>query len=277
MRNGLRFFVALAVLSCATTFASPVHVLRFFAPGRQQNCDQALWVNNLVFFNGNPTAAEVHILGVANGIPVLTDPSVIVIPPGRAVSANGVLRGAWTPAPVDDKVKLWIMHLDVPDGVVIESRDELINGYPCIFQIPAPPESLGKVSLPIFRDAVPPNTLQTFLGSDVGSRSARINVGVYNAGNVLASAHIEVRRVCDSGLTDARDIVIPADTVVQTNGLTTGSALCSSGQFDFMRYTTVTVDQPSMVYVVALTETPIHVLPGTAPDVGMTVPLSSSR
>src|SRR5207247_7811530 len=98
------------------------------------------------------------------------------------------------------------MHLDIPSGIVVESRNEIILTDMCSGVLPpvSVTRSVGKTSLPIFQAAVPANQPQVYLGADIGSKDARINVGIYNQGDVTARAHIEVRRECDNAVVDSR-------------------------------------------------------------------------
>ncbi len=263
----------MALLLACTLYAAPAHVIRFNASGpRVGVCNTLTWHDNLTFYNTTDSTVTVRVLGISNGTPFSTSPDRIDIPPGHVVLAD-VLGSAWLPTN-DRAPGLWIMHLDVPEGVIIESRNEMFQGSACI--LPFPPLSLGKVSLPVFRAAVPANQPQVHLGTDIGSKDARINVGIYNQSDVIANAHIEVRRSCDSSLVDARDVQVPPDTLVQFAGFQKGADTCGSDAttFRWMRYTVITVDEPSMTFATSLSGE-LNVIPGLAPEVGIGIPTNA--
>jgi hypothetical protein len=262
----------MGLLLARTLGAAPAHVIRFDASGPRANvCDTLTWRDNLTFYNATDSTVTVRVLGISNGTPSSTSPDRIDIPPGHVVWADLVLRSAWLP--IDNRAPgIWMMHLDVPEGVIIESRDEMFQGSACISS-PFPPSSLGKVSLPVFRAAVPANQPQVHLGTDIGSKDARINVGIYNQSDVIANAHIEVRRSCDNSLVDSRDVQIPPDSLVQFAGFRKGLNICGSNAstFNWLRYTVITVDEPSMTFATALSGE-LNVIPGLAPEVGIGIP-----
>lgn len=268
---------ALAVLIAHTLYAAPAHVIRFSAARANfAFCDAMGWGDVLTFYNTTAITVTVRILGISNGTPSNTNPDHIDLPPGSVVSANAVLRSSWFPNGNPQATSaLWIMHLDVPEGVVIESRDEMFDTYICT-ALPADLGSLGKVSLPVFRDAVPANQSQVHLGTDLGVKDARINVGIYNQSQSAANAHIEVRRACDNSVVDARDVQVPPDALIQVGGLRKGPDTCLANPTTqgWLRYTVVTVDQPSMTFVTVLSGE-LNIVPGLAPEIGMGIPTNA--
>jgi hypothetical protein len=232
------------------------------------------WGDVLTLFNTTNAPVTVRVLGISNGSPGTSTPDHLDLPPGVVVQANLALKGAWEPV-ARPFGNVWMMHLDVPDGVVIESRNEMFDSYICNAS-PAELGSLGKVSLPIFRDAVPANQQQVHLGTDLGSKNVRVNVGIYNQAQVIANAHIEVRRSCDNAVVDSRDVQIPADTVLQVTGLQNGLSVCSGtpATQDWLRYTVVTVDQPSMTFTSVISGQ-LNTIPGLAPEVGLGTPFNA--
>lgn len=265
----------LMLLLTQTLCAAPAHVIRFIASGARTGlCDTLTWHDDLTFFNTTDATVTIQVLGISNGTPSSTSPASIDLPPGQVVCADHVLGSAWLP--MNDRAPgLWIMHLEVPEGVIIESRDEMFQGNACTTS-PFPPSSLGKVSLPVFRAAVPANQPQVHLGTDLGSKDARINVGIYNQSQVVANAQIEVRRSCDNSLVDARDVQVPPDALVQITGFQKGLNTCGSdpSTYNWLRYTVVTVDQPSMTFAASLSGE-LNTIPGLAPEVGIGIPTNA--
>ena len=270
--------VVLTIFVAQTICAAPAHVIRFIASGARVGlCDTMGWHDVLTFYNTTDTTATVRVLGISNGTPRSTSPDTIDLQPGAVVWADHVLHSAWEPAS-EQAGNLWIMHLDVPEGVVIESRDEMFEGNACVAS-PSPAFSLGKVSLPIFRTAVPANQPQVHLGTDVGSKDAHINVGIYNQSQIIANAHIEVRRSCDNTVVDKRDAQVPPDTIVQVTGLRKGSNFSppcgpNAAIFDWLRYTVITVDEPSMTFATVVGGS-LNAIPGLAPEVGLGIPTNA--
>ncbi|HEV7426396.1 MAG TPA: hypothetical protein VGQ46_08505 [Thermoanaerobaculia bacterium] len=274
--SGWQVAQASVLIASLPLIAAPAHVIRFTAPDahRAGSCDTMGWGDVLTLFNTTNVPVTVRVLGISNGTPETTAPDHIDLPPGVVVQANLVLGAAWQPRG-SQSGNVWMMHLDVPDGVVMESRNEMFDTYVCNAQR-VELGSLGKVSLPIFRDAVPANQPQVHLGTDLGSKIARINVGIYNQAQVIANAHVEVRRSCDNAVVDSRDVQIPADTVLQVTGLQQGHSFCSGTPATqvWLQYTVVTVDQPSMTFTSVISGQ-LNTVPGLAPEVGLGTPFNA--
>ena len=168
---------------------------------------------------------------------------------------------------------MWVLHLDVPGGVTVESRDEVY--YEPLCGAPAEPvrTSTGKVSMPVFRSLTPAGVPQVKLGTDLGQRRTRLNVAIYNAGAVASAVTIDVRNACDGALVDSRTVTIPANTILQVGGLNGIGPECTSDDAPpWMRYTVITADQPSFSYVSSVSEDvpPVRVVPpiGLAVSIG---------
>src|SRR5438067_2375382 len=221
MISGAKLWLPLTVIYLfiggPLAWALPVHVLRFVPAGPTVGCKAVFWHDTLTFYNPSSSTVTVRVLGISNGGPFRSDPPSFMIPGGTVVDADVALHGAWSPKNGDP---IWIMHLDIPDGVMMESRNEIRVGDVCIAENPV--ISAGKISLPIFRELVPANEPQVHLGTDVGSRDAHINIGIYNQGAVTANAHVEVRRACDNTVVDSRDVTVPPDAMTQFAGLAKG-------------------------------------------------------
>jgi hypothetical protein len=157
---------------------------------------------------------------------------------------------------------IWITHMEVPDGIRVEGRLEF--DFENCSDHPRGVFAVGAVSTPVFESLVPPNTPQVHFGTDLGIQPARYNVGVYNAGIVDALAHIEVTRpACPDDPRIIVQVTIPAGRFVQTSvfGIGRGTQ-CEVPVFlekpvgAWLTYTTVTVDQPSLSYIVSLAGRP---------------------
>jgi hypothetical protein len=265
----------LSCLAASSALGAPATVIRFSATGAQNGCFRVIWRDQVLLYNSGGESRTVHITGMSNGTPNISTPDEVVVAPMQIVSLNVALQDAWTPAPLGSPgAKLWMLHLDVPSGITIESRNEYKGYDSCISPQPLD-GSAGYVPLPVFRAPTPANVPQVHLGTDTGSVLGRINVGIYNASAVVANALIVVRRVCDDAITDQRNVSVPPDTLLQFGNLSEGGQGCSKEGPQWMRYTTITVDQPSMTYASALTEHDNGYL-GIAPQNGLTVPMSTT-
>lgn len=252
---------SVVVLLCAIGFAvqlsaADVYLVRFAAAGPAGVNGNVVWRDDVLLLNTQAVPVHVRLIGISNGALPTGEPSDISLSPGKVVSLNR--QANWSPEPA---VPLWVIHVDVPAGVFLESRDEYYFAYNLLNVPPAP---LGKVSMPIYRALVPANTPNIHLGTDLSANDSRTNVGIYNAGPATATATIEVRKTCDGTVVDTRVVTVAANTIVQIGGLRRGGGPCTEGNTpDWMRYTVVTVSQPSFTYVANVTES-AATQPGTA-------------
>ena len=259
---------ALTAIALRGAQASDAYLVRFnvAVDGVPNDCVTIIWHDQALLFNHAATPALVHITGISNGPPIFATPDFFVVPPNRATLLEDVLGVSWQPKYPTP----YILHLDVPSGVSIESRDEFYLRS-CIF-LPPSIGSLGHASMPVFANLTPAGTPQIHLGTDLGEHRSRTNVIVYNAGNVAGTAHVELRRTCDGSLTDERTVVVPANTTIQIGGLAMGFDTCTLPSFgSFMRYTVVTVDQPSLSVVSNVTETQPGFFSGKVPTVDLAI------
>ena len=260
------FVTALVVVSLVVTtdaLGSDAYLYQFVASGKVVGCNSAQWGSDVLFYNQNPTASVVRLVGISNGTVASDVPTTWTLAPRSAVSLRR-LGPTWSPSnPPASGAIVWVLHLDVPEGVTVESRDEVFFHDSC-FDVA--PFIVTKTSQPVIRSLTPANTPQVKLGTDLGTSAGRINVAIYNASNIPAAAVIEVRRTCDDSTVASANVTIAANTIAQYGPFPTGDASCSSANTEpYPRYTIVTVDQPSFSIVSTLTEgqqqTPGDVLP----------------
>jgi hypothetical protein len=242
MKKVLLLF-AIVILAAMSLFGADAYFIRFTAYG-----NSILWADDILFFNTNPSPVNVRFVGVSNGAAHADTPDLL-LPPRRTTSlrANSTIAEKWAPNP--DIAPLWVLHLDLPLGVIAESRDEFYVTFPLPPMLASQPR--GKVSMPIFRGLVAPNEPQVQLGTDLGGTDSRVNVGIYNASDRTALAAIEVRRACDDTIVGTRTILVPPNTVVQSVGVAAvRNAECGGTATTPWVYTvTTTVDQPSFTFV----------------------------
>jgi hypothetical protein len=235
-------FVMLTFALPGWCVAEDVYAVRFTA--RSEPCPfLILWEDDIVFHNSADEDRLVRLLGVSNG-ELREPPDQLLVPSGRTVSVRG--KVTWMPrVPVPH----WVVHLEVPSGVTIQSRAEAHSDF-CGGAPPSPTPELGAFTLPVFRALTPAGVRRVLLGADLGSESSYVNVGIYNAGTTNASASIELRQGCGDSLLAHRTVGIPPNSIVQVTGLNGIPSACPTVQGSWMRYVAVTVDQQSLSYVV---------------------------
>ncbi len=210
-------------------------------------CNSVFWKDTLVFRNDGPTDARIQLLSVSNG-GILRPPGVMpIVPAGRTFA----FPDDWQPA---SESPVWVVKLDVPDGVTVKSRVNAFS-YRCAGPQPSGDPDLGALSLPVFDHLTPAGSRQVHLGADIGSQPSVVNVGVYNDADVSASATIEIRQVCDDSIRESRTVAVPAKALVQLSGIggtgTDCAAIPDGSPFNhWMRYVVVTIDQPGLSYIV---------------------------
>ena len=262
MRKSLLILCLLLMASAPVDLmAADRYAVQGSAFGPQVGAFLIRWSSDLFFFNGSAADARVKLLGVSNGTLSTTSPPDIVIPRSRTttLSANGGAVATWGPVgnPSSTVPTLWVLHLDVPDGVLMD--DALFIGEDFGGSIPSPPLAqyeLGKIRLPIFTALVPSNQPQVHLATFLGSTTyipSRSNVAIYNGGGQSAQATIEIRQHCDDALLLRSTISIPSNAIIQTSGIVAPEVTCPL-DFGFTPppssvYTVVTVDQPSFSFV----------------------------
>jgi hypothetical protein len=240
--------IGLFLLSPGIARASDAYALRFdissYAAPVSALCP--IWVDSLVFHNPTGSDLTVRLLGVSNGNPPAS-PTELVIPAGRTVSANG--RTNWFTSPFSP---IWLVHLDVPDGLIVQSKGEVHSNLCFGGAPPSVLPDMGAFQLPVHRALKAPGEKQMHLGIEIGSEDTYTNIGVFNAGTVPATALIEVFQACDDALIDSRQLSVPPNTLVQVNGLGAFVPKCPELVIETWRkYATVTVNQPSLSYAVS--------------------------
>jgi hypothetical protein len=220
---------------------------------------QLRWRSDVLFFNRSSEPLPVLLLGISNG--GHTEPGrSMTLAPQTAVSLSLHEAGRlWRPS----GSPIAVLHLDVPAAVSVSSRLDMGALHNCVSAGPFNAD-YGSLSLPLFRRLVPANEPQVHLVADRGSLPARINVGVFNAGTIPASAHVELREACGDRVLATRDVVIPGDTLIQVEGLKAKDTEdCPHGllsdpvrpkAYSWANYVLVTISEPSLSYVSSIAD-----------------------
>ena len=256
MAKSMTSFLGMLALAAGVSSATEVWAFRFDSISLAQSTS---WHDDLIFHNTTAEDAVVHLLGVSNGGPPDGNPTEVTVPAGRTVSLKD-LFGVWEPL---QGGPLWVVHLDVPDGVLTFSRGGADGECPPPCGAPTNPlPNLGAFSMPVFRALSAPGQRQIHVGADLGTQPARINIGIYNAGTSTATATVSVYQACDDTVLETRTAAVPADTAAQFGGMGSALTQCPADTplNTWLRYAVVTVDQPSLSYVVNLAD-PLPTLP----------------
>lgn len=277
-------FASAVALVPAAALASDAWVLGFRTtyiryPG-EADCEALSWQDKLYFFNANSAAATVRLIGISNGGTNRTGLGLtIASKTSFSVSASSSAL-PWDPCLGGCPVTLFVAHLDVPAGVSISSRAEVISTLLPMPDTVCPlPGFKARVfaglSLPVKKELTPAGVPQYHLGIDAGTDTdgesgpaadARTNIGIYNQAGVTANATIETRRVCDDLVIEQRTVSVPANSVIQFGGLSSDTASCveTIKSPRYAAYAVVTVDQPSFSYAMTLRNDMVPEFAGTS-------------
>jgi hypothetical protein len=256
-----------ALLASGRATAVDRYAARFNVGGPQLDEQTGtIWVDRISFHNTTALDLTVRPIGVSNG---QLDPAAhdLIVPSGRTVSVRSdVDDSGWAPRPA---APLWVVHLDVPEGIVIESRLELaafhIGSQPSIDR-----RTVTAFPLPVHST---PSASATFLGTDLGSdenglaTNARINVVIYNSSAVPSVVVVESRRACDESVIERRTVSLMGNTAAQLAGLSTDTTGCTSADNTSGSYVVVSMGQPGLAWETTLAN---GVLPLTPVGVSFT-------
>lgn len=203
------------------------------------------WNASIVLHNFGERPAAVRLLGYSNGGSAVGTSEIVI--DANHSAATLLPRPAVLPSgPV------YVLKLEAADSVKVESRLEY--AYASCDTLPVPLGPAGQIQLPVFHSLTPAGRAQIHLGTDLGFQNARVNVGVYNGGDVSTTARVAVHHpACAAEPPAMTEVTIAPDTLVQ---VTAASRPCSVPQDravpQHVAYTVVTVDQPSLSYVTTL-------------------------
>jgi hypothetical protein len=269
LERALIIFLFLGMLGLpAAGSASDAYFVGFDAHGQ----GATVWTDAILFYNTGTLPATVRFLGVTDDGAPSGSRVPVVLPPQKTISLNSATGFTWRAR----LLPLWVLHLDVPDGVIVESRNQYRIDTPSSVQpqISAP---AGKVPMPVVRQLTPAGTPQVHLGTDLGGWDSRVNVIIYNGGTEAATATVEVHRACTDVVVDSRIVTIQPNSVIQVSGLRTATPTRLGSSEDCMddsfppwaRNTIVTMTQPGFSIVSNINEN--ISLPGMVPIVGLGV------
>lgn len=246
----------------------------------EPGCESLAWQDLQYFFNSNPTAATVRLLGTSNGprSPLAQDITIGANSLFARSAGAGVEGLAWDPCLGSCPVTIFVAHLDVPEGVFLSSRAEVFALAVGACPPEVRPKVLAGLPLPVKRELTPAGVPQQHLGIDTGtddgaaggasSASARTSIGIYNPAAVAANATIEIRRGCDDVVIERRTVTVPPNSLVQFGGFawdTSGCGFFKGKAPSYSAYAVVTVDQPSFSYAISLRNDMPPKFAGTAP------------
>jgi hypothetical protein len=226
-------------------FAADVWVLG----GLTGSCRGLQWNADTLLFNRQLTPATVRLLGVSDG-PDNTPPALRerVIAPRETIQLTG---SGWNPG---GDAAIYVVHLDVPTGVTVEGLLNIGIGDGGCTDPPIDRTAIyGTIHMPHFRALIPANQEQIHLGTTLGTIRERNNVGIFNAGENPAIAHVELRRSCDDRLADEKTIHLAPNSTVQVQLNNPADDISCEGPVQpWIHYITATVDQPTLTWVSTL-------------------------
>jgi hypothetical protein len=249
VKLGLAIGIILYLTTPRLLLGAEAYVIGFRAESQitYGSCLLISWTPDLTLHNTGSQEARVKLLSLSNGI-LPSQTTEITVLPHRTISGRLLLGQT----PAGQLPFLWVARLDIPESVLAQSRVEASPAN-CGRTSPPEPPWYGAFALPVTRSLTPPNAARVHLGADLGIEDAYVNVGIYNAGVQPAHANVELRRACDDSIVESRSITIPPDSIIQLSGLDGPLTSCATGTTPgsgWVRYVTVTVDQPSLSYVV---------------------------
>ena len=268
------FICLLLILLARAAAAGDAWVVRFNAM-ILPDCTGITWRDSTLVYNTNPLPAQLRIVGTSDDPPKILAPATVTAPPGRVVNLADLLQLGWLP----ELPALSVIHVDVPEGVTLSASDEFEIRNWCI----GPPyvETLnGRTAMPVFDHLTPAGMPQVHMHTDLGDRlfasgvQTRTNVIVYNGGTAEATAHVQLRRVCDDSVTDERTETVAPNSTTQIVGLSAGENVWIPSCRPWERYAIVTVDQPSLSLVSNVRHSTFVFESSVAPTVDLNVPVS---
>jgi hypothetical protein len=274
--NGALMISLFVGLLCfpAVLRASDAYFVGFDSRGQ----GNVVWNDVILFYNTGTLPASIRFLGVTDDGAPSASRTPIVLPPRKTVSLDSLTDGTWRARQLPP-VPIWVLHLDVPDGVIVESRNQYREEPMTSFE-PVLSTPRGKVPMPIIRQLTPAGAPQVHIGTDLGGWDSRINVIVYNGGTEPATATVEVRRSCTDAVVDSRIVTVLPNSVMQVSGLRAATPSLGSSEDclngatpPWARNTIVTMTQPGFSIVSNVNENislPFSP-PGTVPIVGLGV------
>lgn len=243
--------MSLALLTAPSLHAAGVWIFRNSdVVPLSGSCSTLETRDEIVLQNLALSDVRVRVLGISNGTSVDSG-TQLAVPAGRTVTIDYV-RPFWFTH--DTEARWWMVHLDVPDTVLVASRLDLGTGGCLLPQPPTFAPNRGRVALPVFRSLVAANTPQRHLTTDTGARNATLTAVIFNAGNSSATAHVQLWRACDDTVVAERSLAIAPDTVEALSLPLTiacdapARSLMANG---YTYYTIITVDQPSLSLVMS--------------------------
>lgn len=252
MRSAARWLLLLFTLSVAgAVCAKDAWVIRGLVRIEPEPCSHVLvWNADAILHNVTDEVRTARVVATSVG------PS----PRGDSVTLNShhssALSRLLDRPDIVGSASMWVTRLDVPEGVKVEGRLEYVFDI-CGHTRPPNTTAAGVVAMPVFERLAPASERQMHFGTDLGTQLSRYNVGVYNAAEVSATAVVEVTRpACQGDAKVVRSFTVPARTLVQESLFNIGRGcvgqLNDGSVGDWVTYTSVTVDQPSLSYIVTL-------------------------
>jgi hypothetical protein len=211
-------------------------------------CGGVVWEQQTLVHNLAGSPATIILAHISNGGPAAHTATQATVQGGGTMDLYSLF---WRPA--DPNATIWVTHVELPDSIILESRFGVRLGGPgCLVEPPLPFERLGAFPFQASTSLVPANQPQVHLSVGVpGTGPSRVNVGVYNAGAVPATAILDARQTCDDALLDRRTLTVPPDTALEIpDAVNVTTSQCDTAvEPPFKAYVAVTMDQDGLSWV----------------------------
>lgn len=259
LRRSICLVVSLAVFGSGHAIASDLWAVRVGGDGPTiDTCNVTEFTSSLLLINKSREPATVSLLGVSSGAGKPFT-STVVVPAMRSFAASADRGVLWGPAV---QSLAWVIHLDVPDLLLVRNRLDLRVRAICVVEpgLPNLTPQLGRAELPVFRELVPAGVEQDLVGIDNGSVDSDVHVFVYNAGTTTASASVAIRNACDDSIVEQHSMAVASNSTAEI--IIDSQHMCVPIQTPFADTwslnAAISVDQPSISFALAIARKSPH-------------------
>lgn len=245
MKRGAALLAAILIGQASIARARDVWVIRINALGgpRVDGSSQA-WFDAVHVVNAGDATESFRVIDASNGLVFPINDPLPLSPGATLIPTDG--GGEWAiPIPMA------VFHLGVGDDVVVTSR--LVSSGCCPSFTDGPPEPrFGAIPLPVFDALVPAGQPEILMDADLPGYSSRVNLALYDAGSVEASALVETVSLCDGQIVSNTTLPVPANSIVQFGIGPPAACLPEGIRVDGPTYLRVTLDQPGFAVAATL-------------------------
>ena len=244
MKRLAALLAAAQFASASLALAGDVWVIRINALGvqRSDGSSQA-WFDQVRVLNAGQVTESFRVIDASNGLVFPINDPLALSPGATLIPTDG--GGEWAiPIPMA------VFHLGVGDDVVVSSRLISSNCCPAI-ATPPPQPRFGAIPLPVYDALVPAGQPEILMDVDLPDYSSRVNLALYDGGEVEANALVETVSLCDGRIVSSTTLPVPANSIVQFP-VGSPAACLSEGSGEGPTYLRITIDQPGFAVAATL-------------------------